>query len=62
MVKIGYKTYIIFAVWNLVELVISYFYSVETKGFTLEEMQEIFDSPNPRKVSTTKRRVVTSEN
>lgn len=59
--KIGYRTYIIFAVWNIVQWAISYFYSVETKGYTLEELEEIFDSPNPRKASTQKRRVVTME-
>ncbi|XWX00579.1 hypothetical protein V2A60_008600 [Cordyceps javanica] len=57
--KIGYRTYIIFSIWNFVELVISYFYNVETKGFTLEELDDIFESPNPRKASTQKRRVVT---
>lgn len=58
LAEIGYKTYIIFGVWNLVELVISYFWSVETKGFTLEELDEIFESPNPRKASTKKREVL----
>ncbi|KAJ4152950.1 hypothetical protein LMH87_009467 [Akanthomyces muscarius] len=57
--KIGYKTYVIFSAWNFVELAISYFYSVETKGYTLEELDDIFESPNPRKASTQKRRVVT---
>lgn len=57
--RIGYKTYIVFAVWNFVQLSISYFWSVETKGYTLEELDDIFESPNPRKASTQKRRVVT---
>jgi MFS family permease len=56
--RIGYKTYIIFCVWNFVEFAISYFWSVETKGYTLEELDDIFESPNPRKASTKKRRVV----
>lgn len=58
--RIGYKTYIIWSVWNLIEFGISYFWSVETKGFTLEELDEIFESPNPRKASTRKRAVRTS--
>lgn len=57
--RIGYKTYIVFCVWNFVELCISYFWSVETKGYTLEELGEIFESPNPRKASTKKREVLT---
>lgn len=31
-----------------------YFFFVETKGRTLEELDEIFESPNPRKASTQK--------
>ena len=55
--QIGYKTYIIFGLWNYVEFFVSYLYSVETKGFTLEELDAIFESPNPRKASTQKRKV-----
>jgi hypothetical protein len=29
-----------------------YFFFVETKGLTLEEMDDIFEAPNPRKKST----------
>lgn len=56
--RIGYKTYIIFCVWNFVEFAISYFWSVETKGYTLEELDDIFESPNPRKASTKKRQII----
>ncbi|KAK0391340.1 hypothetical protein NLU13_0841 [Sarocladium strictum] len=58
---IGYKTYIIFAVWNLVEFAISYFFSVETKGYTLEELDGIFNSKNPVKASLAKSQVLTAE-
>lgn len=58
LANIGYKTYIIFGVWNLVEFGISYLWSVETKGFTLEELDDIFESPNPRKASTQKHEVL----
>ena len=34
-----------------------YFFFVETKGLTLEEMDDIFESKNPRKASTDKKKV-----
>jgi hypothetical protein len=34
-----------------------YFFFVETKGLTLEEMDEIFEAKNPRKASTQKKKV-----
>jgi hypothetical protein len=38
----------------LLEATVSYFISVETKNYTLEEMSEIFESPNPVKASLQK--------
>lgn len=61
LAAIGYKTYIIFAAWNVVEFIVSYFFSVETKGFTLEELDGIFNSKNPVKASLHKSKVVTAE-
>lgn len=34
-----------------------YFFFVETKGLTLEEMDEIFEAKNPRKASTDVKKV-----
>jgi len=34
-----------------------YFFFVETKGLTLEEMDDIFEAKNPRKASTQKKKV-----
>jgi hypothetical protein len=34
-----------------------YFFFVETKGLTLEEMAEVFEAKNPRKASTEKKKV-----
>lgn len=50
--KINWKVYVIFLVWDAFEFVVIYFTFVETKGLTLEEIDEIFHQPNPRKYST----------
>ncbi|KAH8666862.1 general substrate transporter [Xylariales sp. PMI_506] len=51
---IGWKLYLVYIIWIAVEMVVIYFFFVETAGKTLEEMGEIFDAPNPRKASTKK--------
>jgi len=58
MAKIGYKAYIIWTIWNGIEFVIAYFFFVETKGFTLEELDAVFEAKNPRKASTMMKTVV----
>ncbi|KAJ3056329.1 hypothetical protein HK097_007307 [Rhizophlyctis rosea] len=40
---ISWKYYLVFAIWLAVELVFAYFFIVETKGHTLEEIAAIFD-------------------
>lgn len=52
-----YWVYVFFVVWDCFELAFMYFFFVETKGLTLEEMDDIFEAPNPRKASTQKKRV-----
>ncbi|KAF7422604.1 hypothetical protein PC9H_010760 [Pleurotus ostreatus] len=44
--------YVIFAIWDLFEVIVIYFFVVETKGLTLEEINEVFEQPNPRQYST----------
>lgn len=39
------------------EFAFVYFFYVETKGLTLEEMDSIFEAKNPRKASTEKKKV-----
>ncbi|KFY94710.1 hypothetical protein V500_03104 [Pseudogymnoascus sp. VKM F-4518 (FW-2643)] len=49
--NIGYKTYIIYAVLNATFIPIIYFFLVETKGRSLEEIDVIFAAPgNPVKI------------
>jgi MFS family permease len=59
--KIGWKLYLVYIVWICVELVVVYFFFVETKGKTLEELSEVFEAPNPRKASTRKVKVAVLE-
>ncbi|OAA38497.1 General substrate transporter [Beauveria brongniartii RCEF 3172] len=51
---IGWKTYIVFIIWDLIQATISHLFSVETKGRSLEEMTDIFDAPNPVQASLRK--------
>ncbi|KAG0941975.1 hypothetical protein G6F57_005934 [Rhizopus arrhizus] len=41
--RIGWATYIFYAAWNVVALVVVYFWFVETKGKSLEEIDAMFD-------------------
>jgi len=49
---IGWKVYLIFIFWDMFGLFIMYLFLVETKGLTLEEIEDVFQHPNPRKFST----------
>lgn len=55
---IGWKYILVFVFWDAFEAVVWYFLCVETVGFTLEELQEIFDAPNPPAASQRKKKVV----
>lgn len=54
---IAWKLYIVYCGWIAIEMVVIYFFFVETAGKTLEELSEIFEADNPRKESTKKVRV-----
>ncbi|KAI6828054.1 general substrate transporter [Hortaea werneckii] len=49
--NIGYWFYVFFVFWDLFEFVFIYFFYVETSKRTLEELDAIFEAPNPRKAS-----------
>jgi Sugar (and other) transporter len=50
--NIKYWFYVFFVFWDVFEFLFIYFIFVETKGRTLEELDEVFDAKNPRKAST----------
>ncbi|KAJ0421150.1 general substrate transporter [Aspergillus carlsbadensis] len=53
--NIHYYFYLVFVFWDLIEIVIMWFYFPETKDRTLEELEEVFSDPNPVKRSLVKR-------
>lgn len=54
MEAISWRLYLVYIGWIMVEMVVIYFFFVETAGKTLEELSEIFEAKNPRKASTKK--------
>ncbi|KAL6242514.1 hypothetical protein RBB50_010654 [Rhinocladiella similis] len=50
--NIGYWFYVFFVFWDCFEFLFIYCFFVETKGRTLEELDEVFEARNPRKAST----------
>jgi len=51
LANIGYKTYLVYVCWCAFEAFVWYFLAVETRGYTIEELDEIFRSKNPVKAS-----------
>ncbi|KAL2113989.1 hypothetical protein VUR80DRAFT_1285 [Thermomyces stellatus] len=56
--NIGWKMYTVFLALHCLHWVLMYFVTVETKGRSLEELEEIFEDPHPVKRSKQIRRVV----
>lgn len=57
--NIRYYFYLVFVAWDLIETAVIYFYFPETKGRTLEELEEVFSAPNPVTKSLQKRDTAT---
>ncbi|XXH02124.1 hypothetical protein Hte_008492 [Hypoxylon texense] len=51
---IGWKLYLVYIAWLCFEIIVVYFFFVETAGKTLEEMSEIFNAKSPVKKSLEK--------
>ena len=58
--RIGWKYILVFVFWDAFEALIWYFFCVETVGYTLEELDQIFNAPNPVKASIQKKKVFSS--
>ena len=59
--QIGWRTYIVFTVWDAIQWVVFYFLLPETKRRTLEELDVVFAAKNPVKESLAVKRVEFSE-
>ncbi|SPO00360.1 related to lactose permease [Cephalotrichum gorgonifer] len=55
---IGWKMYTIFLILHVIHWILMYFVTVETKGRSLEELEDIFNDPHPVKRSKQISRVV----
>jgi len=59
--NIGWKYILFFAIWDVVEACLWYFLGIEGQGRTLEEMNWVYDQPNPVKASKKAARVQDAE-
>lgn len=57
LANIEWKTYLVFLVWCFVQAAIIWWIMPETKGRTLEELDDIFNAKNPRDASIAKKKV-----
>ncbi len=48
--KLGYKIWVVYIVYNALQLVVSYFVFPETRGLSLEEIDTVFETPGVRPV------------
>lgn len=61
LAEIGWKTYIVFTIWDGIQFMVFYFLLPETKKRTLEELDLIFEAKNPVKESLAKRKIEFAE-
>lgn len=54
MSKIGWRFYFFYICWDVLEIIVIYFFFVETAGRTLEELDEAFSAKDPVKASLRK--------
>lgn len=59
--RVKWKVYFLYIAWDAFQFLIIYLFFVETKGRTLEEINEIFQAPYPKKKSLEKKYFVETE-
>ena len=53
----GYKYYFVFVVWDVCASILWFLFCVETRGRTLEELDEVFNQPWPAMASARRRKI-----
>ncbi|KAI2636619.1 putative MFS lactose permease [Xylaria nigripes] len=56
--NIGYKYIYVFVGWDVIEAIMWYFFGVESQGRTLEQLEWVYDQPNPVQASQKIEKVV----
>jgi hypothetical protein len=49
LVTLSYKVYFMFGAWDVLGFTLIYFFMAETKGVSLEQMEDIFSAPYPKR-------------
>ncbi|KAK7204876.1 general substrate transporter [Myxozyma melibiosi] len=57
--QIKYYFYLVFMGWDIIEVIVIYFFFVETRGRTLEELAEVFEDEHPVRRSLMKKDAIT---
>ena len=53
----GWKYYLLYVFWDAFGVVVIYFFFVETRGWSLEEIEDLFQAKNPVKASLAKKKI-----
>ncbi|KAM0258017.1 hypothetical protein ACHAQJ_004060 [Trichoderma viride] len=53
----GWKYYLLYVFWDAFGIVVIYFFFVETRGWSLEEIEDLFLAKNPVKASLEKKNI-----
>lgn len=54
----GWRFYLLYVIWDAFGVVVIYFCFVETRGWSLEEIEHLFNAKNPVKASLQKKNVI----